>query len=104
MLRLLFANFRRNISANKILYLAFVDLEKAFDRVPRKVLWWAMRNLGVEEWVVRAVQAMYVGAKSCVRVNGQYSEQFSVKVGVHQGAVLSPLLFIMVLEALSCEL
>ena len=93
----------KHLSANKILYLAFVDLEKAFDRVPRKVLWWAMRYLGVEEWAVRAVQAMYEGAKSCVRVNGQYSEQFSVKVGVHQGAVLSPLLFIMVLEALSRE-
>ena len=33
----------------KDLFFAFVDLEKAFDRVPRKVLWWAMRKLGVEE-------------------------------------------------------
>ena len=38
--------------ANKRLYLAFVDLEKAFDRVPRKVIWWALRKLGVEEWIV----------------------------------------------------
>ena len=91
------------MSARKLLYIAFVDLEKAFDRVPRRVLWWAMRSLGVEEWAVRAVQAMYDGARSCVRVNGQCSEKFGVKVGVHQGAVLSPLLFIMVLEALSRE-
>ena len=40
------------LAAQKPLYLAFVDLEKAFDRVPRKVLWWALRSLGVEEWVV----------------------------------------------------
>ena len=33
-------------------YFAFVDLEKAFDRVPRKVLWWALGSLGVEEWAV----------------------------------------------------
>ena len=40
--------------------MAFVDLEKAFDRVPRKVIWWAMRKLGVDEWIVRVVQdAMY---------------------------------------------
>ena len=41
------------------LYFAFVDLEKAFDLVPRKVIWWAMRKLGVEEWLVKLVQAMY---------------------------------------------
>ena len=36
----------------KKLYFGFVDLEKAFDRVPRKVISWAMRKLGVEEWLV----------------------------------------------------
>ena len=88
-------------SARKPLYFAFVDLEKAFDCVPRDVLWWAMRSLGVEEWVVRAVQSMYANARSRVRVNGQLSEEFEVNVGVHQGSVLSPLLFILVLGALS---
>ena len=34
------------------MYMAFVDLEKAFDQVPRKVIWWALRKLGVEEWIV----------------------------------------------------
>ena len=37
------------------LWWAFVDLEKAFDRVPRKVVEWAMRKLGVEEGVFRCV-------------------------------------------------
>ena len=40
------------LAANKGLYMAFVDLEKAFHRVPRKVIWWALRKLGVEEWIV----------------------------------------------------
>ena len=83
--------------------MAFVDLEKAFDRVPRKVIWWALRKLGVEEWIVRLVQGMYANAWSCVRVGKGYSEELEVKVGVHQGSVLSPLLFIIVLEALSRE-
>ena len=88
-------------AAKKPLYFAFVDLEKAFDRVPRKVLWWALRSLGVEEWAVRVIQGMYANARSRVRVNGKLSEDFDVTVGVHQGSVLSPLLFILVLEALS---
>ena len=86
---------------NLTLFFAFVDLQKAFDRVPRKVLWWAMRKVGVEEWIVRLVQAMYNNARSQVRVGCEYSEEFEVGVGVHQGSVLSPLLFIIVLEALS---
>ena len=83
--------------------MAFVDLEKAFDRVPWKVIWWALRKLGVEEWIVRLVQGMYANARSRARVGEGYSEEFEVKVGVHQGSVLSPLLFIIVLEALSRE-
>ena len=91
------------LAANKRLYMAFVDLEKAFDREPRKVIWWALRKLGVEEWIVRLVQGMYANARSRVRVGEGYSEEFEVKVGVHQGSVLSWLLFIIVLEALSQE-
>ena len=91
------------LAANKRLYIAFVDLEKAFDRVPRKVIWWALRKLGVDEWIVRLVQGMYSNARSRVHVGKGYSEEFEVKVGVHQGSVLSPLLFIIVLEVLSCE-
>jgi len=57
----------------------------------------------VKEWAVRVIQGMYTNVRSRVRVNGQYSEEFGVGVGVHQGFVLSPLLFILILEALSSE-
>ena len=75
------------LAANKRLYMAFVDLEKAFDRVPREVVWWALRKLGVDEWLVRLVQGMYSNARSRVRVGEGYSEEFEVKNGVHQGSV-----------------
>ena len=44
---------------------------------------------------------MYTDVRSCVRVNCQYNEEFGVGVSVHQGSVLSPLLFLLVLEPLS---
>ena len=93
----------KHLAKNKKLYFAFVDLEKAFGRVPRKVIWWAMRKLGIEEWIVRFGQAMYNNTRSRIRVNNTYSDEFGVKVGVHQGSVLSHLLFVIVLEALSHE-
>ena len=58
----------KHLTANKPLYMAFVDLEKAFDRVPRDVIWWAMRKLGIDEWLVRLVQSMYKDVRSRVRV------------------------------------
>ena len=91
------------LAANKRFYMAFVDLEKVLDQVPQKVIWWAPRKLGVEEWIVRLVQGMYADAGSHVRAGDRYSEEFEVKVGVHQGSVFSPLVFIIVLEALSRE-
>ena len=51
--------------------------------------------------VVYLVQSMYKDVGSRVRVDGGYSEEFGVRVGVHHESVLSPLLFIIVLEALS---
>ena len=60
-----------------------------------------MRKLGIDEWLVSLVQSMYKDVRSRVRVGDGYSEEFGVGVGVHQGSVLSPLLFIIVLEALS---
>ena len=91
----------RYLEKNRELWMAFVDLEKAFDRVPREVLWWALREVGVEEHTISVIKAMYAGATTSVKVNGNESTAFEVKVGVHQGSVLSPLLFTVVLEALS---
>jgi len=51
----------------KKLYFGFVDLEKAFDWVPREVLRWAIHKLGVKEWLLSAVMSMYTGAKTIVR-------------------------------------
>ena len=90
----------KHLAANKRPFMAFVDLERAFDHVPQNVIWWAMRKLGVEEWIVRMVQGMYANAQSCVHVGEGYSEDFEVKVGAHQVLVLSPLLFIIVLRSL----
>ena len=90
------------LDKNNNLYFAFIDLKKAFNRVPLKVLWWAVHVVGVPEWIV-IVQVMHNGVKSKVRVNGSYSDEFEVEVGVQQGSVLSPLLLITVLEALSRE-
>ena len=49
------------------------------------------------------VQEMYANEQSQAHVGKGFNKEFEVKVGVHQGSILSPLLFIIVLEVLSRE-
>jgi len=59
---------------------------------------------GVEEWLVKAIMAMYEGAQTVVRTTEGDIKASNVKVGLHQGSVLSPLLFVIVMEMISREL
>ena len=68
--------------------MSFVDPEKAFDRVPRKVLEWALRKKGIPDASVRSVMSLCEGAKTRVRVDSELSEELEVKVGMHQAPVL----------------
>ncbi|KAK3541227.1 hypothetical protein QTP86_016806, partial [Hemibagrus guttatus] len=81
----------------------FVDLEKAYDRVPREELWYCMRKSGVAEKYVRVVQDMYERSRTVVRCAVGQTEEFNVEVGLHQGSALSPFLFAIVMDQLSEE-
>ena len=84
---------------NKDLHMVFVDLEKAFDRIPRDLIWWCLRKKGVpEEYVkkLKIVQDMYRSSKTQVVTQKGEIEYFPIEVGLHQGSALSPLLFIII--------
>ncbi|KAK3557018.1 hypothetical protein QTP70_022905 [Hemibagrus guttatus] len=85
------------------LHCVFVDLEKAYDRVPREELWYCMRKSGVAEKYVRVVQDMYERSRTVVRCAVGQTEEFKVEVGLHQGSALSSFLFAMVMDQLSEE-
>ncbi|KAK3572989.1 hypothetical protein QTP86_011856 [Hemibagrus guttatus] len=99
-LRILMEKYR---DGQKELHCVFVDLEKAYDRVPREELWYCMRNSGVAEKYVRVVQDMYERSRTVVRCAVGQTEEFNVEVGLHQGSALSPFLFAIVMDQLSEE-
>ncbi|KAK5875618.1 hypothetical protein CesoFtcFv8_026682 [Champsocephalus esox] len=82
-------------------YMCFVDLEKAYDRVPREVLWEVLREYGVRGSLLRAIQSLYSQSESCVRVLGSKSDPFPVRVGLRQGCALSPILFVIYMDRIS---
>ena len=81
--------------------LGFVDLEKAYDTVPRELVMSTLRWMDVPEAEVRMVEGLYEGTKGRVVVGSGMSDEFGVNIGLRQGSALSPLLFIMVMEVIS---
>jgi len=83
----------KTIEKDRVVYMAFVDLEKAYDNVNRQKLWNVLEEYGVRGRLLRAVEALYEDGKASVRVGGRESEWFGVHKGVRQGCTLSPWLF-----------
>ena len=81
------------LGKGKDVYFAFLDLEKAYDRVDRDAMWNVLRLYGIGGRLLRGVKSLYVGSKACVRVGNEVSEWFPVRVGLRQGCVMSPWLF-----------
>ena len=60
-----------------------------------------MTKKGLSGVIVREVMSLYDGAEMGVRVESLCWEEFEVKVGVHQGSVLSPPLFAEVVHVIT---
>ena len=87
--------------AGRKLYVAFVDLEKVFDRVPSEMIWWALRKKGVTEREVSPITEMYKNITTLMRIDGERSEEFEINVEVHYGSVLSLVLFAIVMDEIT---
>ena len=100
-LRMLMEKYREG---QKELHCVFIDLEKAYDRVPREELWYCMRKSGVAEKYVRVVKDMYDNSETAVRCAAGTTMGFKVEVGLHQGSALSPFLFALLMDRLTDEI
>ncbi|KAH7617055.1 putative LINE-1 retrotransposable element ORF2 protein [Nannochloris sp. 'desiccata'] len=86
------------------LYTCFVDFKKAYDSVPRHLLWAKLERRGVTGWVLNAIKAMYADVPMCVKSSTGLGRTFQSKLGVKQGCPLSPLLFGLYLDDWDDEL
>jgi hypothetical protein len=80
-------------SKNGPIFVAFVDLRKAFPSVGRDALFRRMTDLGIPYPLVMAVRSFYMGNVGRLRVDNSLTRDFCVAAGVLEGSVLSPFLF-----------
>ena len=83
------------------LHLVFIDLEKAYDRVPRDLVWSCLEQKGVLPAYIRVIKDMYEEGRTRVRMPGGPTDDFYVGMGLHQGSALSPFLFTIVMDELT---
>ena len=77
--------------------MVLLDIEKAYDSVPRNVVWESMERQEVDKGLMDRVKSMYRVCKSCVKTQFGMSGWFQITQGLRQGSVLSPLRFIIVI-------
>jgi len=81
--------------------MVFIDVVKAYDRVPRELLWRCLGKKVVSPLYIRVVKNMYEGGRTSVRTPGGITNDFAVGVGLHQGSALSHFLFTLVMDELT---
>ena len=82
----------------KNLHLVFIDLEKAYYKIPRNIIWWSLDKHKVPSKYVTLIKDMYNNVVTSVRTNDDNTDYFPIKIGLHQESALSPYLFALVMD------
>ena len=80
------------------LLINFIDFKKAFDCLHRPSVWNIIKSYGIPENIIKIIKSLYEGSRCAVRVDGRLGDWFEIITGVRQGCLLSPLLFIIVMD------
>ena len=83
------------------MHCTFIDLEKAYDKVPREGLWEYLWLAQTSEGYVKIIKKMYDRAMATVRSAAGLTKEFKVGVGHNQGSALSPFLFTIIIDKLT---
>ena len=94
---------QKSLHEKKNTHFAFFDLGKVVHCVSCTVLWWTMWKLGIDEWIIQIVTSMHENGYSKVTIINGYNKPINASLSVHQGSMLSTLLFIIVIKSLLHE-
>jgi hypothetical protein len=88
----------------KDLHMVFIDLEKAYDKVPRNVTWWTLQKHKVSTKYITLIKDMYDNVVTSVRTSDGDINDFLINIGLHQVSILSPYLFALVIDEVTRDI
>jgi Reverse transcriptase (RNA-dependent DNA polymerase) len=82
----------------------FIDLEKTYDKIPRNIMWWALKRKLVPTKYVSLIKNIYTNVMTCVRAYDGESDIFPIKIRLHQGSALSSYIFTLVMDEITKDI
>jgi hypothetical protein len=88
----------------KDMYMVFIDLEKAYDKVYRNVMWWALQEHKVSSKYITLIKDMYDNVVTSVWTSDGDTNDFLINIGLHQWSALIPYLFALVMDEVTRDI
>jgi hypothetical protein len=84
--------------------MVFNDLEKAYDRVTRNVMWWALQKHTISTKYITLIKDMYDNVMTSIQTSDGDTNDFLINIRLHQGSALSPYLFALVMDEVTRDI
>ena len=84
--------------------MVFIDMETAYDKIPRNIMWWALYKHKVPSKYVTLIKDMYNNVVTSVRTNDGNTYYFLIKIGLHQRSALNPYLFALIMDEVTSNI
>jgi hypothetical protein len=88
----------------KDLHMIFIDLKKAYDKVPTNIMWWALQKHKVSLKYITLIKDMYDNIVISIQISDRDTNDFPINIGLHQGSSLSPYLFALVMDEVTRDI
>jgi hypothetical protein len=72
----------------------FIDLENAYDKVSRNVMWWTLQKHKVSTKYITLIKDIYDNVVTSIQTSDRDTNDFLINIGRHQRSALSPYLFV----------
>jgi hypothetical protein len=82
----------------------FIDLEKAYNKVSKNVMWWALQKHKVLSKYITLIKYMYDNGMTSVRTSNRDTNDFPINIGLRQGSALSSYLFTLVMDEITRDI